>query len=375
MDATLSGVSALLMSMTLAVVLVPVRAKAMSLSTIEIEPRKLEQPFLTHRHRVLIAQSATAVTPFDDNGMTRLDITGGTRAGDNLFHSFEQFGVDANQIANFISQPGIQNILSRVTGGVPSIINGIVTVTGGEPNLFLMNPSGIIIGNNARLDVPADFIATTATGIEFEDGWFSASGDNDYERLVGEPIGFSFNFEDPETQPGIIINTGQFSGNTLSLIGGFFPNLGQTTSEQSNIEVTPVPGENLVRISQPGNLLSLEIEPPNQEIPSNVWSISILDLPELLTRGARANAIDAEIERINDGSKTFIRIQFEGVTEVIDLDEIDLDEIDFPIDGIGRPTPDDPPFNPPIIIPGLASPPSTPTSNPTPTPKGATLLR
>ncbi len=42
----------------------------------------------------------------------QFDITGGTQAGTNLFHSFEQFGLDAGQIANFISNPDIQNILA-----------------------------------------------------------------------------------------------------------------------------------------------------------------------------------------------------------------------------------------------------------------------
>jgi large exoprotein involved in heme utilization and adhesion len=49
----------------------------------------------------------------------RFDISGGTlsRDGANLFHSFQQLGLDAGQIANFLSNPQIQNILGRVVGG------------------------------------------------------------------------------------------------------------------------------------------------------------------------------------------------------------------------------------------------------------------
>jgi filamentous hemagglutinin family protein len=81
--------------------------------------------------------TATLVMP---NGNT-LNITGGMLSGDgrNLFHSFQEFGLSAQQIANFIANPQIQNILGRVTGGNPSIINGLIQVTGGSPNLFLMN--------------------------------------------------------------------------------------------------------------------------------------------------------------------------------------------------------------------------------------------
>jgi large exoprotein involved in heme utilization and adhesion len=66
-----------------------------------------------------------------------------------------------------------------VVGGNPSLINGLIQVTGGTPNLYLMNPAGIVFGENAQLNVPADFIATTATGIGFGDNlWFNAFGDN-----------------------------------------------------------------------------------------------------------------------------------------------------------------------------------------------------
>ncbi|MBC8128267.1 MAG: filamentous hemagglutinin N-terminal domain-containing protein, partial [Gloeobacteraceae cyanobacterium ES-bin-144] len=83
---------------------------------------------------------AQAVTPARDGTRTtvtrqgnRLDISGGQRSrhGRNLFHSFRQFGLSANQIANFQSNPQIRNILARVTGGDASVIDGILRVKGG----------------------------------------------------------------------------------------------------------------------------------------------------------------------------------------------------------------------------------------------------
>ncbi len=96
-----------------------------------------------------------------------IDISGGTRAGGNLFQSFERFGLNQGQVANFLSNPSIQNILGRITGGQASIINGLIQVTGGPSNLYLMNPAGIVFGPNASLNVPAAFTATTATGMGF----------------------------------------------------------------------------------------------------------------------------------------------------------------------------------------------------------------
>ncbi|RMF23990.1 MAG: filamentous hemagglutinin N-terminal domain-containing protein, partial [Cyanobacteria bacterium J083] len=71
----------------------------------------------------------------------QFDIGGGTEAGSNLFHSFQQFGLSEGQIANFLSKPNIQNILGRVTGGDVSVINGIIKMSGGNSNLYLINPA------------------------------------------------------------------------------------------------------------------------------------------------------------------------------------------------------------------------------------------
>ncbi len=212
----------------------------------------------------------------------RITIDGGTlsKNGENLFHSFQEFGLSPEQIANFLANPQLQNILSRVTGGNPSVIRGLIEVTGGSPNLYLMNPAGIIFGESARLNVPADFTATTATGIGFENGWFNAFGDNNYSDLVGTPNQFIFNTDNPSA----IINAGDLAlstGNNLSLIGGSVANTGTLTSQDGNITITAVPGENLIRISQKGHILSLEIVPPDTRI--GEWNLSVYDLPTLLT--------------------------------------------------------------------------------------------
>ncbi|MES2223230.1 MAG: filamentous hemagglutinin N-terminal domain-containing protein, partial [Acidobacteriota bacterium] len=44
--------------------------------------------------------------------------------GNNLFHSFAQFDLKAGEVATFSGPANIQNILSRVTGGAPSSIDG-----------------------------------------------------------------------------------------------------------------------------------------------------------------------------------------------------------------------------------------------------------
>jgi filamentous hemagglutinin family protein len=108
-----------------------------------------------------------------------ISIENGTQVGNNLFHSFKQFSVGPDDIASFKSDPGIVNIISRVTGSSVSNINGLVTAEGSRANLFLINPNGIILGPNAALDIGGSFVATTANAIEFgNQGFFSASAAN-----------------------------------------------------------------------------------------------------------------------------------------------------------------------------------------------------
>ncbi|MDY7013379.1 MAG: CHAT domain-containing protein, partial [Cyanobacteriota bacterium] len=232
--------------------------------------------------------------------------------GANLFHSFQQFNLDSGQIANFLSSPNIANILSRVTGGDPSIINGLIQVSGGNSNLYLMNPAGLIFGSGATLNVPADFMATTATGIGFENGtWFNAYGDNNYQNLVGQPTQFAFDL----AQPGSIINAGdlQVASHDLILLGGTAINTGTLSSPSGNITIATVPGTSLVKISQPGNLLSLEIEPP-RNLSGQLIPFNALELPELLARGLSQNvdsglSINADNEIQISGSTVSIPIQ------------------------------------------------------------------
>src|SRR4028119_301965 len=216
---------------------------------------------------------------------TRFDITGGDLSSDeqNLFHTFREFGLSENQIANFIStNSNIVNILARINGGNPSIINGLIRVTGGNnPNLFLMNPSGIIFGNNARLDVPGSFTATTATGIGFDNGSFNAVGSNSYTDLTGAPNSFAF----AGAQAGAIISTANLaveSGRDLTLLGGTVISTGNLSAPNGQITLASVPGRtNVVRVTSAGSVLSLEINPLETSSPTS--TLPIATLPQLLT--------------------------------------------------------------------------------------------
>jgi filamentous hemagglutinin family protein len=241
-----------------------------------------------------------------------LDITGGQTSsnGANLFHSFSQFDVNTGQTANFQSNPTIQNILGRVVSGNASNINGLIQVSGSQANLYLMNPAGIIFGSNASLNVPASFVATTATSIGIGNNWFNAAGSNDYTQLNGTPSGFAFT----TSQPGSIVNSGNLAvgaGKDLMLLGGTVVSTGQVNAPSGQITMAAVPGTSLVRLSQPGSVLSLEVLPsPSTNNSPTQWTLPVLSLPQLLTGGGGGNAtglsVNAAGQAVLTGSNVLI---------------------------------------------------------------------
>jgi filamentous hemagglutinin family protein len=129
-----------------------------------------------------------------NNDSLRLQIEGGAIRGINLFHSFRDFNIAEGQSLYFQNPSGITNIISRVTGGSSSNIEGTLGVSGGTANLFLLNPNGIIFGANARLDVQGSFVATTATAIQFgNQGFYSSSAPDSPPLLTVNPSAFLFN--------------------------------------------------------------------------------------------------------------------------------------------------------------------------------------
>lgn len=173
-------------------------------------------------------------------------INGGTISGSNLFHSFQEFSLPTGDQAFFNNPLNINNIITRVTGGIISQIDGLISANG-NANLFLLNPNGIIFGPHAALNIGGSFFASTAESIRFADGSeFSATNPQAPPLLnVNVPIGLQLG-----TNPGTIVNYSRASlneqvlglavqpGQTLGLIGGNI-NLvgGQINAIQGQVEL------------------------------------------------------------------------------------------------------------------------------------------
>jgi filamentous hemagglutinin family protein len=206
------------------------------------------------------AESSTVTPAASDSTVD--EIQGGAIRGTNLFHSFRDFNVSEGRSAYFLSpNANIQNILARVTGANPSEILGTLGTRGvSSPNLFLINPNGIIFGQNASLNVGGSFVASTASSLKFADGTdFSATEPQTTSLLtVSVPIGLQFggnvsrivNRSIAVDSSGLPLGLQLKLGKTLALVGGDVAlERGNLTAESGRIELGSIAGSSLVSLT------------------------------------------------------------------------------------------------------------------------------
>ena len=224
-------------------------------------------------------------------------IEGGALRDNNLFHSFQEFNVEAGRGAYFANPEAVANILTRVTGSNVSEILGTLGVLG-NGNLFLINPNGIIFGNNASLDLNGSFFASTADSLIFENGFeFSASNPQAPPLLtVNIPVGLRFR----ENAGDIILEADAPSTSlqvsprqTLGLIGGNVSLDGkEIISPDSNVTI--------------GGLSTAGVVTINPDLS--------LSYPEQVTRGNVSLSNNAQVNVTGNGEGGNISIVGENLT-------------------------------------------------------------
>jgi filamentous hemagglutinin family protein len=263
-------------------------------------------------------------TNVEQQGENQLNINGGEREGNNLFHSFQEFSVPEGLEAVFENAPDIENIFTRITGESASAINGILRTQGGA-NFFLVNPNGIVFGESAQLDVGGSFIATTADSVQFEDGTEFIAKDSGEQPIltVSVPIGLQFDgnngaitvngdgsqitpytSESPTAVKDSTIGLSVDSGETLGFIGGDVNlNGGTITAPEGRIELGSV-GSGSVSLTQVQEKLTFGFD--NTTINRNIFlnNLSLLD-----SSGEGQGAISLTGNNINITNGSHILIQ------------------------------------------------------------------
>jgi len=197
------------------------------------------------------------------------EISSGTEAGRNLFHSFDGFSIPDGNIARFINDnSSIQNVIGRITGSSASRIFGRIEAGGVSPNfnLFLINPNGIIFGPQASLDLRGSFVATTANAIQFgNQGFFDTSSKNNPSLLTVNPSAFFFNQVRPKAissqsdinnqlVPRLEVPNGQ---NLLLLGGDVDLNGGMLSAPDGRVELGGLQEPGIVALNTDGDIFRL----------------------------------------------------------------------------------------------------------------------
>jgi filamentous hemagglutinin family protein len=285
----------------------------------------------------------TTVTP---SGATTYTITGGQFQGSTtLLQSFGDFSLpNTTDTAHFDldnasyggAANGVNVVIGRVTGGNLSTINGQIRLTGGNaPDLFLINPSGIVFGAGATLNVPGSFVASTAESVLFANNLrFGVDGTTPNPLLtVSAPIGLQLGASaGPIEVQGTPANNFFFRAPTLStaptqtlaLIGGQVDlNSASISAPDGRVELWAMQN-GTVSISNSGNwqLASSSTTP--------TWGdITLREASSIDTSGANGGAINIRGRglTLQDGSNiqssTGANGQGQGITvqttEFVDL--------------------------------------------------------
>ncbi|BCX07827.1 MAG: hypothetical protein KatS3mg066_1686 [Fischerella sp.] len=281
---------------------------------------------------------STTVTSPDGSNFT---IDNGDRAGGNLFHSFSQFSVPNGGSAVFQNPTDVQNIISRVTGGAISNIDGLIR-TQGSANLFLLNPTGIVFGPNASLNIGGSFFATTANSLLFGDGVeFSATNLQTPPVLsVNIPIGLRFrdNPGDITNQSIAVDNSGNpvglqvQKGNSLALVGGDVNLLdgGRLTAAGGRIELGGLAQAGTVGLETNSNTFRLNF-------PSNILlsNVTLANDARVAVRGNGGGdiAVNTSIFTATNGGRLVGGIEGTATKKGGD---ITVKSNEFNISGVGR---------------------------------------
>jgi filamentous hemagglutinin family protein len=203
----------------------------------------------------------------------------GQQHGPNLFHSFSQFDLNSEQIATFSGPDSIKNVISRITSGKPSTIDGTISSTIPEADFYFLNPSGLLLSKHARLNITGSFFTSTADTLYLgETDQFNATHPEKSVLSSAPPQAFGFLTHTPQPihiQGSTLLL--QQANKSLAFIGGSLDLDG--TDSPNNVELFAMGQINLISLASQGEVTltpaSIDVTP---ETPGGVITINKLDI-------------------------------------------------------------------------------------------------
>lgn len=190
--------------------------------------------------------------------------------GDNLFHSFSDFNINTGQTVTFTGGDNLQNVISRVTGGNTSNIDGKLRSEIKNADFYFINPNGITFGADAKVDVPGAFHISTADKINFANNSGAFYADRSQNTLSSEaPAAFGFLGTSVANNGLIGINNANLeveTSQTLDMVAGGISvdNQSQITAPAGEVRLVALQGEGAVSLEPaPNRILPLPTASPS----------------------------------------------------------------------------------------------------------------
>ncbi len=173
----------------------------------------------------VVSQTGTSISIPQSLGLTN-------SSGTTVLHSFSQFDLVQGQTATFSGSNSLTAIIARITGNAPSSIDGTITSSAPNANLYFLNPRGVVFGANAVVNVPAGFYVSTGDALNFSDGSAITMTATPVGTLTTASIA-SFGFHSAGAGDITVNGSSLTTGGDLSLIGN------NVTVEQSSASPNP----------------------------------------------------------------------------------------------------------------------------------------
>jgi len=192
----------------------------------------------------------------------------GKQVGANLFHSFGTFNINTHESATFTGPDSIDNIISRVTGGQFSWIDGLIRSEISNANFYLLNPAGVVFGPNSSIDIDGSFHISTADYLTFGEDHYYVDPSQISSFSAQQPDAFGFSGDNP-SKISIEGYLGVSENQVLSVIGG-------EIEIKSGAKISAPHGRiNVVGVQSNG-----EIKPVEQDVEMTDFSMANVNLSE-----------------------------------------------------------------------------------------------
>jgi filamentous hemagglutinin family protein len=243
----------------------------------------------------------------------------GAQSGANLFHSFQQFNLHKGESATFTGPDSVKNIISRVTGGDASWIDGRIASAVPNADLYFLNPAGVMFGPDVSLNIGGSFHVSTADYLRMSDNerFYSMPSQGEIFSSA-EPAAFGFldsnispitmegkgeitQAESGTISPGLRVSEGK----SISLIGG---DIEMSSGTHYNLLKTDEKGEIIYKkaVDEKGNMIKDEQGKYMNALDENGNSIPLINTVKL--------------GDMNAGRINLVSLGSEGEAEIRDSD-------------------------------------------------------